>query len=91
MAVHLRLARHGSIHRPFFHIVAADHRARRDGKFIEKLGTYNPRVNPTQIQINEERVRYWYSTGAQVSNVVASLLKAQNIKLERKKTATKSK
>ena len=83
MAVHLRLARHGSIHRPFFHIVAADHRNRRDGKFIEKLGTYNPRVSPTEIRILEDRVRYWYGTGAQVSNIVASLFKTQNIKLER--------
>jgi small subunit ribosomal protein S16 len=83
MAVHLRLARHGSIHRPFYHIVAADHRCRRDGKFIEKLGTYNPRVTPTEIRIDEERVRYWYGAGAQVSNVVASLLKAHKIKLER--------
>lgn len=86
MAVHLRLARHGSTHRPFYHIVAADHRCRRDGKFIEKLGTYNPRVTPTDIQLDEERVRYWYGTGAQVSSAVAALLKARNIKLERTKT-----
>lgn len=86
MAVHLRLARHGSIHRPYFHIVAADHRCRRDGKFIEKLGTYNPRVIPTEIQIDEARVQHWFSIGAQLSPVVASLLKAKKIKLERKIT-----
>lgn len=86
MAVHLRLARHGSTHRPFFHIVAADHRCRRDGKFIEKLGTYNPRVVPTEIHIDESRVQHWYSIGAQLSPVVASLVKAKNIKLERKIT-----
>jgi small subunit ribosomal protein S16 len=90
MAVHIRLARHGSKHRPFYHLIAADHKMRRDGgRFIEKLGVYDPAHEPSLVEFKEERVRFWYERGAQLSDTVAKLLKAKNIKVERKKTATK--
>lgn len=92
MAVHIRLARHGSTHTPFYHVVAADHKMRRDGgRFIEKLGTYDPNHDPSLIELKEERVRFWYERGAQLSDTVAKLLKVKNIKVARAKTATKKK
>jgi len=84
MAVHLRLQRHGNTHRPFYHLVAADHRAARDGRFIEKLGYYDPNANPSTIELKPERIQFWYSRGAQVSPAVASLLKVKKVSLTRK-------
>jgi ribosomal protein S16 len=55
MATRIRLQRHGKKNKAFFHLVAADSRAKRDGKFIEKLGTYNPNTNPATIDINFEK------------------------------------
>lgn len=89
MAVHLRLSRHGTRNRPYYHLVAQDHKMRRDGRFIEKLGTYDPGHAQAQIEIKEERVRFWYERGAQLSSTVSKLLKIKNVKLERKQTATK--
>ena len=93
MAVHIRLARHGKTHRPFYHLVAADHRMRRDGgRFIEKLGTYDPHSDPSTVELKEDRIRFWYERGAQLSDTVAKLLKAKNVKVERlKKVATAKK
>ena len=86
MAVHIRLARHGNTHRPFYHLVAADHKMRRDGgRFIEKLGTYDPHTEPSTVELKEERIRYWYEKGAQLSDTVAKLLKAKNVKMARLK------
>lgn len=84
MAVHVRLQRHGSIHRPFYHVVAADHRKKRDGRFIEKLGYYDPNKEPSQIELKTDRVQYWYAKGAQLSETVAKLAKIQKIELSRK-------
>ena len=77
MAVKIRLARHGAKKRPFYRIVAADGESPRDGRFIEKLGTYNPLVEPVEVTFDEDRVRYWIGQGAQPSDTVKSLLKAQ--------------
>lgn len=76
MAVALRLKREGSKDRPFFRLVAADSRARRDGRFIESLGTYDPmsKANPN-YQLNLERVDHWISMGARPSETVASLVR----------------
>lgn len=90
MSVTLRLARHGAIHRPFYHLVAADHRKARNGRFIEKLGYYDPQQEPAQFEFNAERIQFWYGQGAEVSTTVAKLLKVKQIKLERVKTATKA-
>jgi small subunit ribosomal protein S16 len=73
--VKLRLTRMGSHKRPFYRIVAADSRARRDGPFIEIIGTYNPLTEPSSITIKPERVQYWLSKGAQPTDTVQKLLK----------------
>lgn len=73
----IRLARGGNKHRPYFSIVATDSRARRDGRFIEKVGFYNP-VAPESVEavrIDNARVEYWTSVGAQISPAVKKLLK----------------
>ena len=84
MAVTIRLARHGSTHRPFYHIVAADHRKARDGRFIEKLGYYDPNHNPSIIEMKNDRVQYWYSKGATMSPTVTKLAKISKVELSRK-------
>lgn len=73
----IRLARGGNKHRPYFSIVATDSRARRDGRFIEKVGFYNPVAadNAESVRIDNARVDYWVSVGAQVSPAVKKLLK----------------
>ncbi len=85
MAVHIRLQRKGTVNRSFYHLVAADHRARRDGNFIEKLGYYDPNPAQSTVHINQDRIQYWYERGAQLSDAVKSLVKVQKIKLSRKK------
>jgi small subunit ribosomal protein S16 len=69
MATRIRLQRHGKKGKPFFHLVAADSRARRDGKFIEKLGVYTPNTNPATIEINFDRTLSWVQTGEQASSL----------------------
>ena len=73
--VKIRLARGGRKKRPFFRIVAADSRMKRDGRFLEVLGFYNPISNPKELKINTERVDYWIGEGAQMSQTVANLVK----------------
>lgn len=75
--VRIRLARGGAKKRPFYRIVAADARSPRDGRFLEKLGTYNPLLPSDaadRVVLNEERIRYWLGQGAQVSDRVARFL-----------------
>lgn len=79
MAVKIRLARHGSKKRPFYRIVAADSECRRDGRFIEILGTYNPLTDPADVALKEERVRYWMDEGAAPTHTVKNLLKKQGL------------
>lgn len=77
MALKLRLARGGSKKRPFYRIVVAEATAPRDGRFVEKIGTYNPMVpkdNPDRIHLNEERIKHWLSVGAQPTDRVARFL-----------------
>ena len=77
MAVALRLSRGGSNKRPFYRIVAADIRSPRDGRFIERLGTYNPmkpKDHPERLSIKKERIKYWLSVGAKPTNRVAKFL-----------------
>lgn len=73
--VKLRLARFGAKKRPFYRIVAADSHGKRDGRYIELLGTYDPLKDPPEVKINGDRVKYWLSVGAQASDIVASLIK----------------
>ncbi len=77
MPVRIRLARMGRKHRPFYRIVVADSRSPRDGRFIEKVGTYDPLLpddHPDRVRLNEERIRYWLSVGAQYTDRVARFL-----------------
>ncbi len=73
----IRLARAGSTHRPFYHVVATDRRTRRDGASIEKIGFYNPvaKEGDESIRLHLDRVEYWQSQGAQLSDTAASLVK----------------
>ena len=64
MSVKIRLQRHGKKQRPFYWIVAADARSKRDGKFLEKLGTYNPNTNPATIDLNLDQTVQWLHNGA---------------------------
>jgi small subunit ribosomal protein S16 len=73
----IRLARSGSTHRPFYHVVVADSRARRDGSYIERLGFYNPvaKEGDEALRLHLDRVEHWHKNGAQMSDTAASLIK----------------
>nr|CRH08149.1 30S ribosomal protein S16 [Candidatus Magnetococcus massalia] len=77
MSVRIRMARGGSKKKPVYAIVAADKRMPRDGRFLEKLGTYDPRKEVDGLMLNDERVQHWIDNGAQPSETVAKLLKAR--------------
>jgi small subunit ribosomal protein S16 len=79
MAARIRLARIGSKKNPVFRVVVADSRSPRDGKFIEIVGRYNPQSEPSLIELDEAKVRDWISKGAQPSQSVQRLLKAEGI------------
>ena len=79
MATKIRLQRHGRKGRPIFHIVSADDRSKRDGKYIERLGVYNPNTNPATIDLNFERALYWVQTGAQPTDTVRALLSYKGV------------
>lgn len=74
MPVKIRLQRHGKKGKPFYWIVAADSRAKRDGKFLEKLGTYNPNVNPAEINLNVDGAVQWLQNGAQPTDTARAIL-----------------
>ncbi|MDX1349893.1 MAG: 30S ribosomal protein S16 [Putridiphycobacter sp.] len=74
MATKIRLQRHGKKRKPFYHIVIADARAKRDGKYIEKIGTYNPVTNPATIDLNIEKAVSWLQTGAQPTDTAKAIL-----------------
>lgn len=75
----IRLARGGSKRRPFYNVVVTDSRSRRDGRFIERVGFYNPVANEKQerVRFDNERLNHWVGQGAQLSDAVAKLLKEQ--------------
>ena len=82
MAMKIRLARGGSKKRPFYRIVAADSRMPRDGRFIEKLGTYNPLLpkdSEERVKMNLERIQYWMDQGAQPTDRVSRFLEAAGV------------
>lgn len=74
MAVRIRLTRKGKKHQPTYRVVVADARAPRDGRFIEQIGRYDPRQEPSVVEIDNERANYWLSNGAQPSDQVRKLL-----------------
>lgn len=75
MAVKIRLQRHGRGKRPFYHIVASDSRARRDGKYIERLGDYNPLTSPATIHLDVDKTVDWLMKGAEPTDTVHAILK----------------
>ncbi|MBR3898603.1 MAG: 30S ribosomal protein S16 [Bacilli bacterium] len=79
MAVKLRLLRMGAKKRPFYRIVAADSRTKRDGKYIELIGTYNPIATPAEVKINEEVALKWLNQGAIPTDTVKSLFRQNGI------------
>lgn len=79
MSVKIRLQRHGAKKRPFYFIVVANSTSRRDGKFIEKLGTYNPLTVPATVQINRERALHWLHRGAEATHTVNRILSFKGV------------
>ena len=82
MPVKIRLQRHGKKGKPFYWIVAADARSKRDGKYLEKLGTYNPNFNPAQIEINVDGTVKWLQNGAQPTDTAKSILSYKGVMLK---------
>lgn len=81
MATKIRLQRHGRKNYAFYPIVIADSRAPRDGKFIERIGSYNPNTNPATITLNFERALYWVNVGAQPTDTVRNILSQEGVLL----------
>jgi len=79
MAVKIRLARHGAKKRPFYRIVVADGESPRDGKFLEMVGTYNPLLDPAEIRVKTDRIKYWLDQGARPTDTVKSILKKEGV------------
>jgi len=83
MATKIRLQRHGRKGYAFYHIVISDSRAPRDGKFIERIGSYNPNTNPATIDLNFERALYWLQVGAQPTDTTRNILSEQGVLLKK--------
>jgi small subunit ribosomal protein S16 len=79
MATRIRLARVGSKKNPIYRVVVADARSPRDGRFIEIVGRYNPQTSPSTIDLDGDKIRDWVSKGAQPSDSVKRLMKAQGV------------
>ena len=79
MPVKIRLTRHGKKHNAYYHIVVADGRAPRDGKFIEVIGNYNPNTNPATIELNNEKALDWLSKGAQPTDTMRAILSYKGV------------
>src|SRR5215510_6189224 len=83
MAVKIRLARRGRTKLAMFDVVVADARAPRDGRFIEKIGTYNPLTNPATIELSDDRAFHWLMNGAQPSDTVKAMLSYRGILMKK--------
>lgn len=83
MAVKIRLARHGKKNYAFFHVVVADSRAPRDGRFIERIGSYNPNTNPATIELDSDKALNWLMNGAQPSDTCRRILSYKGILLRK--------
>ncbi len=82
MPVKIRLQRHGKKNKPFYWVVAADSRSKRDGKFLEKLGTYNPNINPAAIELNVDASVKWLHNGAQPTDTARGILSQTGVMLK---------
>lgn len=83
MATRIRLQRHGRKNYAFYSIVIADARSPRDGRFTEKIGTYNPNTNPSTVDLNFDRALYWVLVGAQPTDTVRNILSAEGVYLKK--------
>ena len=83
MAVRIRLARHGKKNYAFFHVIVADSRAPRDGRFIERIGTYNPNTNPALIELDADKALQWLHNGAQPSDTCRRILSYKGVLLKK--------
>jgi small subunit ribosomal protein S16 len=83
MAVKIRLARHGKKNFAFFHVIVADSRAPRDGRFIERIGTYNPNTNPATIELNNDKALEWLLNGAQPTETCRRILSYKGVLLKK--------
>ena len=83
MATRLRLQRRGRKNYPFYQIIVADSRAPRDGKYIERIGSYNPNTNPATITLDFERALYWLTTGAEPSDTVRNILSREGVLMKK--------
>lgn len=83
MAVKIRLARHGKKNHAFFHIVVADIRAPRDGRYIERIGSYDPNTNPATISLDADRALYWLGVGAQPTDTCRRILSFEGVLLRK--------
>ena len=83
MPVKIRLQRHGKKGKPFYWIVAADSRSKRDGKYLEKLGTYNPNVNPAEINLDIDGTVQWLHNGAQPTDTARAILSYKGVMLKK--------
>jgi small subunit ribosomal protein S16 len=83
MPVKIRLSRHGRKRAPFYHIVVADSRAPRDGKFIERIGSYNPTTNPATIELNFDRALDWLQNGAQPTDTTRAILSYKGVMMKK--------
>ena len=79
MSVKIRLARHGAKKRPYYRIVVADSESPRDGRYLEAIGSYNPLLDPAEVTLKTERVKYWIEQGALPSDTVKSILKKEGL------------
>ena len=86
MSVKIRLARFGSKKKPYYRIIVSDIRAPRDGRFIEKIGTYDPKQDPPSINVDKEKAVEWLLKGAQTTPTVANLLKRAGVNTSATKT-----
>ncbi|MBF0551271.1 MAG: 30S ribosomal protein S16 [Deltaproteobacteria bacterium] len=75
MAVKIRLTRHGSKKRPYYRVIVANSDAPRDGRFLEIIGTYDPKKSPAEVRINKEKLDYWVTKGATPTDTVKALIK----------------
>jgi small subunit ribosomal protein S16 len=82
MPVKIRLQRHGKKNKPFYWVVAADARSKRDGKFLEKLGTYNPNVNPAVVELDVDGAVKWLHNGAQPTDTARNILSTKGVMLK---------
>lgn len=83
----ISLMRMGAKKKPFYRVVVKEKRSKRDGKYIENLGTYNPMTNPAEVILKHDRIQYWLSVGAKPTETVASLIKHNPAQTEEEKSS----